>query len=166
MLNVNLSLLKSSKIYNRIVISSTLSAIALMMGIVPEISGRSPEVKGVQSPLVSFRVHAYAQQFSPEETANYAKAGYEVELLRRDVYKEIKSLMNQAPPNIVCDQQETLQNLNSNVRAIAERYCTQSRQIVQENNLTIDRFNELKTQYDRRDDFYKQVQNVLLKLQN
>lgn len=166
MLNVNLSLPKSNKIYSRIVSTSILAVIALMSGYVPEISMRSPTLDSIESSYVSFRANAYAQQFTPEETTNYAKAGYQVELLRREVYKEIKSIMNQAPPNIVCDQQQTLQNLNSNVRAIADRYCMQSQQIVQENNLTIDRFNELKTHYDRRDDFYRQVQNILLKLQN
>ena len=80
--------------------------------------------------------------------------------------KEIKNIINEPPPNIVCDQQETLQKLNSNIRKIADRYCNQSRLIVQQNNLTINRFNQLKTYYDRRDDFYQRVQNILLKIQN
>ncbi|MGD1922386.1 MAG: DUF4168 domain-containing protein [Pleurocapsa sp.] len=89
-----------------------------------------------------------------------------MELLRREVYKEIKTLINEPPPNIVCDRQETLQSLNPNIREIANNYCSQSQRIVQQNNLSINRFNELKSYYDRRDDFYRQVQNTLLKLQN
>jgi hypothetical protein len=175
MLNVKLALLKLNKIYIRLVSSSILAVIGLSNGWIPEISLQSPQPGEVDQPLiigktyhpsVAFSVHAYSQQFTPEEAINYAKAGYQVELLRRQVYQEIKTLINQAPPNIVCDQQATLTNLNPNVRAIAERYCNQSQQIVQQNNLTIDRFNQLKNYYDRRDNFYQQVQNNLLKLQN
>jgi hypothetical protein len=175
MLNVNLTLLKLNKIYIRIVSSSLLAVFGLSNGWIPEISLKSPQPGEANQPLiigriyhpsVAFSVHAYSQQFTPEEAINYAKAGYQVELLRRRVYQEIKTLINEQPPNIVCDQQTTLSNLKPDVRAIAERYCNQSQQIVQQNNLTIDRFNQLKTYYDRRDDFYQQVQNILLKLQN
>ncbi len=130
----------------------------MSFGLIPTVS--------LDSSSVSFSIDAAAQEFTPEETANYAKAGYEVELLRREVYKEIKTLINEPPPNIVCDRQETLQSLNPNIREIANNYCSQSQRIVQQNNLSINRFNELKSYYDRRDDFYRQVQNTLLKLQN
>ena len=156
MLNVNSNLFKFNKISIKLISSSLLAGIALINGFVPEVSGRSP----------SFSINAYAQEFTPDEIENYAKAGYEVELLRREVYKEIKTLIKEPPPNIVCDRQETLQGLDEAVRAIAVDYCDRSRQIVEENNLTISRFNELKTYYDRRDSFYQQVQNALLKLQS
>ena len=89
-----------------------------------------------------------------------------MELLRRDVYKEIKTLINEPPPNIVCDREETFQDLNPNINGIVNRYCSQSQQIVQQNNLSVNRFNELKGYYDRRDNFYQQVQNTLIELQN
>ena len=166
MINVNLTLFKSNKLYTSLICSTALAVIGLMSGLVPEVSWRSPDVNGVHLPSVSLAVDASAQQFTPEETENYAQAGYEVELLRREVYQQIKNLINEPPPNIVCDRQETFDDLESNVREIAERYCSQSQEIVRQNNLTIDRFNELKTYYDRQDDFYHQVQSILLKLQN
>jgi hypothetical protein len=175
MLNVNLTLLKLNKIYIRLVSSSILAAIALGNGWIPEISLQSLQPGEVDQqltrgqlyhPSVAFSVHAYSQQFTPEEAINYAKAGYQVEILRRQVYQEIQTLINEAPPNIVCDQQTTISDLKPEVRAIAEKYCNQSQQIVQQNNLTIDRFNQLKVYYDRRDGFYQQVQDILLKLQN
>ena len=152
------SLPKINKICTHVISSTMLAGVGLAFGLIPQVS--------LNSPSVSFAINAYAQEFTPEETANYAKAGYEIELLRRDVYQEIKTLINEPPPNIVCDRQETLQDLNSNVREIANRYCSKSLQIVQQNNLSINRFNELKGYYDRRDEFYQQVQNALLKLQN
>lgn len=165
MLNVNLTLFKSNKLYTNLISSTVLAVIGLMSGLVPQVS-ISPDVKVARSLSISLAVSAQAQQFTPEETKNYARAGYEVELLRREVYQEIKNLINEPPPNIVCDRQETFNDLEPNVREIAERYCSQSQEIVRQNNLTIDRFNELKTYYDRQDDFYQQVQGVLLKLQN
>ncbi|MEM8831355.1 MAG: DUF4168 domain-containing protein [Cyanobacteria bacterium P01_G01_bin.19] len=149
---------KINKIYLRFTNGMVLAGIGLACGLIPEIS--------LSNSYPSFSIHALAQQITPEETVNYAKAGYEVELLRREVYQEIKTLISEPPPNIVCDRQETFQDLDSNIRQIAERYCSQSLTIVRENNLSIDRFNELKSYYDRRDEFYQDVQNALLKLQN
>ena len=108
---------------------------------------------------------AYAQDYTENEVTNYAKAGYEVELLRQRVYKDIKSMLNEVPPDIVCNQPETLQSLSGNVRQTVTKYCDDSREIVQRNNLTINRFNQLKTFYDQGGEFYRQVQNVLNELQ-
>jgi len=158
MLTAIFTLPKLNKICTRIASSSILAAIGLMCGLVPQISHR---------PLsISFTTYAYAQEYTKQEAENYANAGYKVELLRQQIYQEIKTIINEPPPNIVCNQQETLQALNSNVRRMADRYCSESRQIVQNHNLTINRFNQLKTYYDRGDDFYEQVQNILIKIQN
>ena len=157
MLTVKFNLYKLNKILTSISHTSILATIAIMCGIIPEPSHRFP--------AFSFASYAYAQPYTPEETLNYAKAGYKVELLRQEVYKEIKSIINQPPPNIVCNQQQTLQSLPDNVRRIADRYCNESRQIVREHNLTVNRFNELKQYYDRGDDFYRQVQKILIDLQ-
>lgn len=163
MLNINL--ITINKIYIRLLNSSVLAVIGLTLGLVPEIAIRSLALE--DSPIaVSQSQFAHAQEFTPEETENYAKAGYQVELLRRQVYQKIKDSMRQPPPEIVCDRQETLDSLQAEVREIASRYCDRSREIVQQNNLTVDRFNELKRHYDRQEGFYQQVQNILLKLQN
>ena len=158
MLSFKLLVFRSSKICTRIISSTILAGIGLSFSLIPKVS--------LNSPAISFSIAAIAQEFTPEEITNYAKAGYEVELLRREIYQEIKTSIDEPPPNIVCDRPETIQELQPEIREIADRYCTQSQQIVLENNLTIDRFNELKGYYDRRDDFYQQVQNTLIKLQN
>ncbi|NJL52138.1 MAG: DUF4168 domain-containing protein [Hydrococcus sp. SU_1_0] len=133
-------------------------------GLTPAITINS---SNVNSPIIlTLANNAYGQQFTPAETESYAKAGYEVELLRREVYQEIKNLINEPPPNILCDQQSTINILKPEIKNIANRYCTESRQIVQRHSLSVNRFNELKTYYDRQDTFYQQVQGVLLKLQH
>ena len=163
MLNVD-STPKLNKLYIRLVNSGILASLSILVGLAPEISGRSSSMDGLVN--ISLASNVYAQEFTPEETESYAKAGYEVELLRREVYKELKNLMNEPPANIVCDQQSTIDNLEPEAQEIASRYCTQSQQIVQQNNLSINRFNELKARYDSKGDFYQQVQAILRKLQN
>lgn len=166
MFNADFALPKLNKLYIRLLNSSVLAAIALMGGVIPEVSLQASTFNNLQITAASSSTNAYAQQFTPEEITNYAKAGYQVELLRRQVYKEIKTMINQPPGDIACDQEETLEDLNPNVREITERFCNQTIDIVQRNNLTVDRYNELKTNYDRQESFYQQVQSVLLKLQN
>ena len=151
----NFTFCNSNKIGLRIYTASVLSILGILCGLVPEVQERSLSVSAI----------AYAQEYTNDEVLNYAKAGYKVELLRRQIYKEIKMIVNEPPPNIVCNQEQTLENLSGDVREIAERYCNESRQIVQDHNLTINRFNELKTRYDRGEKFYQQVQNVLIDLQ-
>jgi hypothetical protein len=163
MLNVDLTLPKLNQLCVRLISSSILASLGIMLGLTPEISIQSTEINSLV--VVSLASRAYGQQITPAETENYAKAGYEVELLRRKVYQEIKNLIKEPPPNILCDQQSTIDQLKPEIKNIANRYCTQSRQIVQRHNLSINRFNELKSYYDRQDAFYQQVQGVLLKLQ-
>ncbi|WP_036478369.1 DUF4168 domain-containing protein [Myxosarcina sp. GI1] len=153
-----MSIGNSSKILIRISTTGIMAAMGIMCGLIPEVSVRSFPLTGI--------TYAYARDYTEDEARNYARAGFEVELLRQKAYQEIKSSISGAPPNIVCNQPETLQDLDRQVRQIAERYCNESRQIVREHNLTIDRFNELKQYYDRGDDFYQQVQNILIDLQN
>ena len=155
---------KLNKLYIRLISSGILASLGILLGFAPEILVRSSGMDGLVNIFIAS--NAYAQDFTPEETESYARAGYEVELLRREVYRELKNLMNEPPANIVCDQQSTIDDLEPEAQEIANRYCTQSQQIVQQNNLSINRFNELKARYDSKGDFYEQVQAILRKLQN
>jgi len=158
MLNSNLSSSKLNKIYIRVIFSSIFTIVGLLSGFIPEISLRSLSISG--------KSQAFAQEYSPEEIANYARAGSQVEQLRREAYKEIKALINKPPGNIVCNQSETRENLKPEVQAVTDRFCNQILQIPQQNNLSNSRYNELTGHYEQQNDFYQQVQNALLKLQN
>lgn len=157
MLFINFTSGNLNKILSRLFTTGILAAMGIFGGIVPEISPQFPQLS-----MISY---AYAQDYTQDEVVNYARAGFQVEMLRQQVYKEIKGIINQPPPDIVCNQPATLENLSSNVRKIATKYCDDSRQIVQRNNLTINRFNELKQVYDSGGSFYQQVQNILIELQ-
>lgn len=162
---LNIFQIPINKLYVRLLSSGVLAFVGITMGLIPEVTLRSP-ANSSNLITISLESNAHAQEFTPEETENYAKAGYQVELLRREVYQEIKNSINQPPPDIACDRQETLDSLEAEVKAIADRYCQRSREIVEEHDLTADRFNELKTYYERQDSFYQQVQSILMKLQN
>ncbi|MDJ0633514.1 MAG: DUF4168 domain-containing protein [Xenococcaceae cyanobacterium MO_188.B29] len=151
MLLSNLVPFNINKVLFRFLTTGILAATGLFGILVIEVSFPFSRISSV----------AHAQDYTQNEVTSYAKAGYEVELLRQRVYKEIKSMLNQAPPDIVCNRPETFENLPDNVRDTVSQYCDDSERIVQRHNLSIDRFNQLKSFYDRGGEFYQQVQNVL-----
>lgn len=158
MFTVNLNFHQLPKIKGSFLQVTILATMSLASGIIPNISSQ---------PRIFTRENTvYAQEYSPEEVYNYAKAGFEVEMLRQQVYQEIKSVVNEPPPNIVCDRPETIDSIPDNIQGIANNYCDRVPQIVEENNLSIQRFNQLKNDYDRGGSFYQQVQEQLLNLQN
>lgn len=155
---INHYLYRLKKINSSLLIAVILAIMSIFSEIVPKLSLSSPY-------LLTWENAVYAQEYTSEEIYNYAKAGLEVEMLRQQVYQEIKSMVNQPPPDITCDQPETMSNIPANIRGIANNYCNRSRQIVRRNNLSIERFNQLKNYYDRGGSFYQEVQQQLLNLQ-
>ena len=154
---INLNFHKLHKIKSSLLQATILATISIASGIIPN---------SEQPGIFTWENTVYAIEYSPEEVYNYAKAGFEVEMLRQQVYQEIKSMVNEPPPNIMCDRPETIDDIPDNIRGIAHNYCDRVPQIVEENNLSIQRFNQLKSDYDRGGSFYQQVQQQLLKLQN
>ena len=165
MLNGDFILPKLNQLCVRVISSSVLASLGILLGLAPELSVRSSIENQSQLVTVSFSTFVAAQEITPEETNSYAKAGFEIEMLRRDIYQEIKAIVNQPPGDIVCDRQETLEELQPEVKQLTEQFCNQTIEIVRQNNLNVDRYNELTSYYDRQDDFYQQVQKILLKLQ-
>ncbi|WP_238568947.1 DUF4168 domain-containing protein [Xenococcus sp. PCC 7305] len=133
---------------------SILTSISVFGGLLPHIS---PDHR-----KISFDHYAYAQSYTQQDILNYSRAGFEIELLRQQTYHEIKTTINQRPPNISCNQPITLQSLAPNVRGIADNYCNNTMRIIRDNNLSVERFNQLKQYYDQGGDFHQQVQKMLL----
>lgn len=157
MLTANATQFNWTRILSRFFTASFLSAIALFGGFVPEVSR--------QIPKLVFSVAAYAQDFSRQEVVNYTNAVLEVESLRQQIYNRIKETTNEPPSGIACDRPETYQDISDNVRSIVVDYCPRFTQIVIKHNLSVSRYNELKSYYDRQEGFYQQVQNVLMEMQ-
>jgi hypothetical protein len=157
MLTANSAQPNWTKFLSRFFTASVLSTIAILSGFVPEVSR--------QIPKFIFSFSAYAQDFSQEEVVNYAKAGLQVEMLRRQVYQQLKETSNEPLTGIECNKPESYQNASEQVRQVVDSYCPRFTEIVKKNNLSVSRYNEMKVKYDRQDVFYQQVQNILLEMQ-
>ncbi len=157
MLIVNFSICKLKKFCTYILNISILTTIGIIGGFVPNISR--------QEYKISLDYYAYAQSYTQQEIINYSRAGFQIELLRQQTYHDIKTIINQRPPNITCNQPGTLQNLAPNIRGIANNYCNNTMRIIRNNNLTVQRFNQLKQFYDQGGDFHQEVQQMLLEVQ-
>jgi len=157
MLIINCSISQFKKISTYLVNISILATIGILSGFTPSIDGKESKF--------SFDHAAYAQSYTQQDILNYSRAGLQIELLRQQTYHDIKTTINQRPPTITCNQPTTLQNLSPNIRGIANNYCNNTMRIIRDNNLTVQRFNQLKKYYDQGDDFYQQVQQRLLDVQ-
>ena len=158
MLTVNFAACNLPKIWTRIINFSSLASLGIMLGLVPQFS---PQSYGI-----SLEYYAYARDYTQQEMINYTRAGLQIEMLRRRTYQEIKKETNQRPPNIICNQPATIAQLSPNIRRIASGYCQGTINIIRNNNLSIQRFNELKRDYDSGGEFHQQVQQTLIRFQN
>lgn len=138
------------------VIVATLASVGILSGIVPGLSGNSPQLVSSNS--------AYAQDISKSELTNYAKAVLAIEPLRLSAYDEIKKIVGSVP-SLVCDPKQISRGLPRNAQGIAINYCNQSKKIVESNDLTIARFNNITVQLQSDSNFQKKVQNELIRLQ-
>lgn len=150
-------IINNPKLNRLVLITKFLSLTAVLGFLMPTYSGSQKSL--------TWHNHVHAQEYTPQEIRNYARAGFQVELLRQQTYQEIKSIVNQAPPQIVCDRSETVRNVPDNIRGIANNYCNQTQRIVRQNNLSFSRFNQLKNRYDSRGSFYREVQQQLINIQ-
>lgn len=152
--NIIISYLPSKKISGYL-LSGILAVSGIFLGLVPEIS---------PSNSIKLSSLAYAKNYTEAEVENFAKAAYAVELLRQRAYQEIKKI-DQSPPPIICNQSSNWDNLPSNIKKIAIRYCEQFTKIVNDHNLSSTRFNDLLALYKQEGDFYRDVQNYLMRMQ-
>lgn len=130
----NSSRLTLKKLLWRSLLAGVLSALGLLAGVAPNLGGRSL-VQEIGS-------SAYAQAITDEEVANYAQSVLEIEPLRQQLYNQIKQLIG-TPPPISCNDRSSSNQLAGLARTIADSYCEKSKIIVEENSLTIRRFNQI-----------------------
>ena len=73
---------KLEKILIRSLITSILVSMGILGGVVPEFSR--------QFSTLTFSYYSHAQDFTSDEVVRYSQAIFEVEMLRQQIYKEIK----------------------------------------------------------------------------
>jgi hypothetical protein len=137
-------------------IVGTTSLVSLFLGFVPSLN--SP------SALLDFNLAAYAQSISDQEVQSYARSLIQIEPIRQQAYDEIQTISGEVPA-IRCDRPSSLQSLPSGVQQIAIDYCNQAIPIVENNNLSIERFNQITIELQSDPGLEDRIQKVIQQMQ-
>lgn len=116
-----------------------------------------------------FSTKAYAQNppISGQEIVNYAKSVLAMEKPRQEAFGRIKDIIGNSSnvPKIVCNDPNSFNALPGRAKNIAIDYCNRSQTIVEENGLSIDRFNEMTVQIQKNETLQQQLYNKLVEEQ-
>lgn len=85
-----------------------------------------------------------SNEFSDAELRNYAAALMQIEPIRQSTLEQvIHANGGGALPNLVCNQPDTMEALNSEAKSLFIKYCNQSESIASSKGLSIDKFNQI-----------------------
>ncbi len=118
--------------------------------------------------IVSSGVKANAQNpaISDAEVFNFAQAILAMEPDRQEAFDDIKKIIgNSEIPKIVCNDSNSFNSLPGKAKDIAINYCKRSQKIVEENGLSIDRFNKITVEVQSNEGLQKKVSEQLMRLQ-
>ncbi|MBE9197529.1 MULTISPECIES: DUF4168 domain-containing protein [unclassified Nodularia (in: cyanobacteria)] len=125
----------------------------------------------VTSSLI-FSSHADAQtpaannSVNNTDITNYAQAVLAMETPRQQAFDEIKKLIGGGEiPKIICNDPNSMNKLPRPAQNIAVTYCNRSLKIVEDNGLSIDRFNKITVELQNNNNLKRQVYNTLIRLQ-
>ncbi|MGB3534142.1 MAG: DUF4168 domain-containing protein [Microcoleaceae cyanobacterium] len=146
-----------SQLLSKVLVVTTLSTTGWLSGSIPAIN---------HTLMLEFDTTAYAQtqqEFTTEEITNYARAAITLESRRYQVMNEIKQIVGEVP-RIICDEPSSINALPGNVPQIAVSYCDQAKQIIERQNLTVIRFNEMTRRQQSDPQFREKIQAEILRL--
>jgi Domain of unknown function (DUF4168) len=154
MLNTYLSITRPS--FNRIVsqtlIISLLSSVGLLSGLIPEVTRQTA------APSLTF---SYSVQAQGDELYRFARAAYAIEQRRKAVAEQIRGITGSVP-NVSCEQ---INQLPSNARPPMQEFCNFSAQTIQQNGLTVERFNQIQSQRQSNPDIERRINQEIQRLQ-
>lgn len=138
---------------------TTLTTAGLLFGMVPQFKPGAF--------VFNFDQAAYAQTVSEQEVQSYARSVLAIEPIRMSAYNKIKQITgsDEVPP-VACHRPSSLSNLPENIRDIAVDYCNQAIAIVESNDLTITRFNQITIAHQSDSDLSDRIQQVINQLQS
>jgi Domain of unknown function (DUF4168) len=111
------------------------SLLGILGGIIPDFTATQP------SSL--FASVAQAQEFSDPDLRNYAAALMQIEPIRQSALAQVSRANSGGLPNLVCNQPNTMEGLNSEAKSLFVKYCNQCESIAASRGLSIDRFNQI-----------------------
>ena len=155
--STNNSKFRLNRMLRQSLFAGIISAGALAFGGAPGLYG--------QSPGLVFGASAQAQEISNQEITNYARAVLAIEPRRVEAYNEIKGMAGGSVPRVVCNETQEINRLSGGVRGIAVNYCQQAKKVIETNNLTVSRFNQLTLLQQANPAVKQRIQAELLRLQ-
>lgn len=135
-----------SRLMSRSLWVGSLALLGLLCGWVPmqQPASTLAEASNSLSFNLSFDSAAYAQSAVTDgEIQSYARSVLQIEPIRQAAYDNIKRASGAEVPPILCHRPSSLNSLDTGIRPIAIDYCNQAIAIVESNNLSITRFNEI-----------------------
>jgi predicted regulator of amino acid metabolism with ACT domain len=143
----------------QITLTATLALGGVMLGIIPEFSDNFSRLQWTNEVV--------AQSITNEEINKYAQAVLAIESLRQQAFNDIGKIMGTNVLNeISCNQPQSLNILNREARAIAQKYCQSSQKIVKNTGLTSKKFNEITTSAQSNPELQKRIQNAMIQIRN
>jgi hypothetical protein len=140
----------------RFLAAGTLSALGLLAGAVPSVG-----LDGVR-----FERAAYAQAVSDQEIQSYARSVLAIEPVRLAAYNKIKQMTgSNEVPVVACHRPSSLSSLPDTIRDVAVEYCNQAIAIVESNNLTITRFNQITVAHQSDSSLSDRIQQAINQIQ-
>ncbi len=117
--------------------------------------------------LFSGRVQAQtAGAVSPEEVQRYASSVLGIERLRTEALVQIQQFTEgDALQGLACHQSNTVRRLSRQAKDVFVQYCSQAATTVEDNGLSITRFNEITVAQQGDAELTNQVQETLQQLQ-
>lgn len=123
-----------------------------------------PEFPKQPSPLTPSS-SAYTQDFNEEQINRYAQAVLKIENHRLQSYQEIQDIMGNSPPEITCNQSNTLGSLPQKAQKIAITYCLNAKKIAEDSGLTDEQFNTITVRLQSDQDLKQRIHNAMIRIQ-
>jgi hypothetical protein len=148
----------------QVLVVGTLSTVGVLLDIAPSSSPTSFSPTSFNFTVGSA---AYAQAVSDQEVQSYAQSVLAIEPIRQAAYNKIKQISGSSEvPVVACHRPSSLSNLPESIRDIAVDYCNQAIAIVERNNLTITRFNQITVAHQSNPGLSDRIQQVINQLQS
>jgi Domain of unknown function (DUF4168) len=116
--------------------------LATITGILGILCGIVPDLSAAQPSLV-FSSAARADEYTDADLRNYAAALMEIEPIRQSALTQVRASAGVTLPNLVCNQPNTMEGLNSEAKSLFINYCDRCESIAASRGLSIERFNQI-----------------------
>ncbi|WP_008319299.1 DUF4168 domain-containing protein [Leptolyngbya sp. PCC 6406] len=151
----------------------TLATVGLMAGIMGWGSEIAPQIGGQQLPELGITIAQAQTTVTNQEVTQYAQAVLQMDGYRNEAYTEIKNLLLEvnvelSAVTLGCSE-SNLPGVTRRVRRQVENimitYCNRARDIVDQNGLTAQRFNEITAAHRENEALAERIRQELSRLQ-